>query len=365
MPVMSNHGYPVVTASLGWWRDIGIHLLEIGFPKPTQVLGESSETLFTCTLCLPAPGHFIRHAVELGWPGWRLRACKTPRACTRASYAPLAKRSATRPIRRKGVDSQRDTRMPRRVAQSSAVPITDHTARWTRLTWAASSDSGWGIITPHLRYWTKTRNDLFLQGGREKRVTPVSPFIMRRTGSNAERSRMAVRHCGFGWAMTRPRRSTIAAWPFLPNIMALATRQNSQSAKRQGHSARRREAGARRASVPQRGQGVLPRFAGTQFLEERLWHTLNLEIDVRRDEVFHLALGIDNTHMFEVQTTEERRHTPYWLLCGHIRHGHLKGGFHVCSIACQRRHQITRDLEVLLALFAALAPRHYGSTGSR
>jgi hypothetical protein len=42
--------------------------------------------------------------------------------------------------------------------------------------------------------------------------------------------------------------------------------------------------------------------------------------------------------MFEVQTAEERRQMPYWLLCGHIRHGHLKGGFHVFSIACQRCH---------------------------
>ena len=65
--------------------------------------------------------------------------------------------------------------------------------------------------------------------------------------------------------------------------------------------------------------------------------------------MFHLALGIDNTHMFEVQTTEERRQAPYWLLCGHVRHGRLKGSFHVCSIACQRRHQITRDLKVLLS----------------
>ncbi len=151
------------------------------------------------------------------------RVCKTPRACTRASYAPLAKRSATRPIRRKGVDSQRDTRTPRRAAQSSAMPITDHTARWTRLTWAASSDSGWGIITPHPTSGTVLKPVMTssCRAGEKKRVTPVSPSIMRRTGSNAERSRMAVRHCGFGWAMTRPRRSTIAAWPFLPNAMAL------------------------------------------------------------------------------------------------------------------------------------------------
>jgi hypothetical protein len=52
--------------------------------------------------------------------------------------------------------------------------------------------------------------------------------------------------------------------------------------------------------------------------------------------------------MFEVQAAEERRQAPYWLLCGRVRHSHLKGGFHVCSIACQRCHQITRDLEVLL-----------------
>src|SRR5207249_2648756 len=69
-PVMTNHCYPMVMAGCWWWRDIGKHLLEISFPKPIRSnFGESSETLFTGTTCLPTLGHFIRHGVELSGQG--------------------------------------------------------------------------------------------------------------------------------------------------------------------------------------------------------------------------------------------------------------------------------------------------------